>query len=63
MRPGRWRHIAATYAELGILPTGFSLEGFLLGSPAGPSPGDSGGARYYLSPRKAPIGVTDIVPP
>jgi signal transduction histidine kinase len=27
--PGRWRHIADTYAELGMLPAGFSLDGFL----------------------------------
>ena len=29
MNPGRWRHIADTYAELGLLPRDFSLEGFL----------------------------------
>ncbi|ACE83105.1 diguanylate cyclase (GGDEF) domain protein [Cellvibrio japonicus Ueda107] len=27
--PGRWRHIADTYADLGLLPQGFSLDGFL----------------------------------
>ena len=27
--PGRWRHIADTYAELGMLPPDFSLSGFL----------------------------------
>lgn len=29
MNPGRWRHIAATYAELGLLPRDVSLAGFL----------------------------------
>ncbi len=29
MNPGRWRHIADTYAELGLLPRGFPLDGFL----------------------------------
>jgi diguanylate cyclase (GGDEF)-like protein/PAS domain S-box-containing protein len=29
MHPGRWRHIADTYAELGLLPSEFSLQGFL----------------------------------
>jgi diguanylate cyclase (GGDEF)-like protein len=29
MNPGRWRHIADTYAEIGMLPSGFSLTGFL----------------------------------
>lgn len=29
MNPGRWRHIADTYAEFGMLPRNFSLEGFL----------------------------------
>ncbi len=27
--PGRWRHIADTYAEFGMMPAGFSLDGFL----------------------------------
>lgn len=29
MNPGRWRHIADTYNEIGMLPADFSLEGFL----------------------------------
>ena len=29
MNPGRWRHISDTYAEFGMMPAGFSLEGFL----------------------------------
>ncbi|MCX7207098.1 MAG: ABC transporter substrate-binding protein [Proteobacteria bacterium] len=29
MNPGRWRHIADIYAEIGMLPNGFSLDGFL----------------------------------
>jgi len=30
MNPARWRHIADVYAELGMLPRNFSLDGFLL---------------------------------
>lgn len=29
MNPGRWRHIADTYAEFGMLPRNFDLTGFL----------------------------------
>ena len=29
MNPGRWRHIAQTYASLGLLPKDISLDGFL----------------------------------
>jgi PAS domain-containing protein len=29
VNPGRWRHIADTYAALGMLPEQFSLDGFL----------------------------------
>ncbi|HVY06788.1 MAG TPA: diguanylate cyclase [Burkholderiales bacterium] len=29
MNPGRWEHVAATYAELGMLPPRYSLDGFL----------------------------------
>lgn len=29
MNPGRWRHIADTYAELGMLPANFPLQDFL----------------------------------
>lgn len=29
MNPGRWQHMADTYAEFGMLPTNFSLDGFL----------------------------------
>lgn len=29
MNPGRWRHMADTYAEFGMLPRDFSLVGFL----------------------------------
>ncbi len=29
MNPNRWRHIADTYAEIGLLPKSFVLEGFL----------------------------------
>jgi diguanylate cyclase (GGDEF)-like protein len=36
MNPERWRHIAAVYAELGMLPVNFSLEGFIYEPPHGP---------------------------
>ena len=29
MNPGRWRHIAENYADIGMLPKDFSLDGFL----------------------------------
>jgi diguanylate cyclase (GGDEF)-like protein/PAS domain S-box-containing protein len=29
MHPGRWHHIAETYADLGLLPSRFSIDGFL----------------------------------
>lgn len=29
MAPGRWRHIADTYAELGLMQADFPLEGFI----------------------------------
>ena len=29
MYPGRWRHMAETYADIGMLPRNFSLKGFL----------------------------------
>ncbi len=29
MYPGRWRHMAETYADIGMLPREFSLDGFL----------------------------------
>lgn len=29
MNPGRWRHIAATYADLGLLPANFDFTGLL----------------------------------
>ena len=29
VNPGRWNHVAQTYAELGMLPAGYSLDGFL----------------------------------
>lgn len=32
MNPGRWQHIAETYAEQGMLQKGFDLEGFLYDS-------------------------------
>ena len=35
MNPGRWHHIAEVYAEIGMLPRSFSLDGFLFGAQAG----------------------------
>jgi diguanylate cyclase (GGDEF)-like protein/hemerythrin-like metal-binding protein/PAS domain S-box-containing protein len=35
MYPGRWQHIADTYADLGLLPRGFPLQGFLYEPPTG----------------------------
>ena len=34
MNPGRWRHIADTYADLGLLPHDFPLTGFLYNAKA-----------------------------
>ncbi|RKT60448.1 signal transduction histidine kinase [Azonexus fungiphilus] len=35
MNPGRWRHIADTYAGLGLLPADYPLDGFLYDADAG----------------------------
>ncbi len=35
MNPGRWRHIARTYAELGMMPAGLPLDAFLHASDSG----------------------------
>ena len=35
MYPGRWQHIVDTYVDLGLLPKGFKLEGFLYDPDAG----------------------------
>ncbi|MBJ7308917.1 PAS domain S-box protein [Rugamonas sp. CCM 8940] len=42
--PERWRAIAATYVEIGMLPAGFSLQGFLYAPTAPPSLARWGGA-------------------
>lgn len=42
--PGRWRHIAQTYATLGMVPTDLSLEGFLYDLEPHPNL-----ERYYFS--------------
>lgn len=44
MYPGRWRHIANVYAEIGMMKPGLALEGFLYD--AVPPPEDP--RRYYL---------------
>lgn len=41
MNPQRWRHIADTYADIGLLPKNFSLDGFLY------EVGDSDSSRFY----------------
>lgn len=46
MNPGRWRHIAETYASLGMLPEGVALEGFLYNPH--PAPGLSSNMRLGL---------------
>lgn len=37
MNPGRWRHIADTYAQLGMLPADFPLDDFLYRPNPGPN--------------------------
>jgi diguanylate cyclase (GGDEF)-like protein/PAS domain S-box-containing protein len=37
MNPDRWRHIADTYADLGMLPRGVSFDGFLYDAAPAPS--------------------------
>jgi diguanylate cyclase (GGDEF)-like protein len=44
MNPGRWRHIADTFAELGMMPANFPLDDFL---PPREAPQDY--TRYYLT--------------
>lgn len=34
MNPGRWHHIAETYADLGLLPRNYSLDGFIYNATA-----------------------------
>ena len=36
MNPGRWRHIADTFAEVGLLPPNVSLDGFIYNPEAAP---------------------------
>lgn len=45
MSAGRWRHIAETYAGIGMLPPEFDLDGFLYASATG---ADMEGLRTYL---------------
>ena len=53
MLPGRWQHIAETYAELGMLPGDFSIEGLIWNPkprvlPAWVVPGYLAGALFLL---------------
>ncbi|WP_052315066.1 diguanylate cyclase domain-containing protein [Thiocystis violascens] len=55
MNPGRWAHMAETYAEIGLLPANVSLDGFLYD----PSPAvDLSGLYLILA---AVLGFTGIV--
>ena len=36
MNPGRWRHMADTYAKLGMAPTDYTLDGFIYSPEQGP---------------------------
>ena len=44
MSPARWRYIADTYAELGMMPRNFPLDGFLVDARSAPPDY----TRYYL---------------
>lgn len=54
MYPGRWQHIADVYTELGMIPAGFQLNGFLY-SPASPDPALTKLYRYLA------IAITLVV--
>jgi diguanylate cyclase (GGDEF)-like protein/PAS domain S-box-containing protein len=58
MNPGRWQHIADTYAELGMLPRDFDFKGFLYASDAN---ADLDGLRIYLGWALAIIGIVVAV--
>lgn len=46
MYPGRWQHMAEVYAELGMLPADFNMDGFLFN----PDPeADQRRLRFYLA--------------
>ena len=49
MNPGRWRHIAETYAGVGMLPPGYSLSGFLYSPETGRLPPRARKAIFILS--------------
>lgn len=57
MSAGRWRHIAETYAEIGMLPRDFDLAGFLYE----PEPEAVNGMRTYLWSALAAIGVVTLL--
>ena len=52
MNPGRWRHIADTYAKLDSLPEGFDLEGFLY---------DPGAARIDSRVLRIVLGIALVL--
>ena len=53
MNPGRWQHIAETYAQRGMLPAGYSLDGFLFGT--------TYGERWQLSPAALVVGLVMLL--
>ena len=58
MYPGRWRHMAETYADLGLLPRDFSLQGFLYD----PNPKIDLGRFYrYLAAALLLAGIVCII--
>ena len=58
MNPGRWRHIADTYAEIGMLPRDFPLDGFLYDPDPQP---DLRRLYFFLAIAIAAIGVVGAV--
>lgn len=58
MSPGRWQHIADTYADLGMLPRDFDFKSFLYVSD---TTRDIDGLRIYLGWALAVIGIVVAV--
>lgn len=58
MNPGRWRHIADAYAEIGMLPKDFPLRGFLYDPDPQP---DLRRLYFFLAIALAAIGVVAAV--
>ena len=58
MNAGRWQHIAETYADIGMLPAEFDLDGFLYAPAAG---ADLEGLRTYLGFMLAITALVSVV--